>query len=130
MPSTPCVRGKSCLFAEKTKIHFFLLLPTALWLVIVTWLRKNKIDFFLSFHQQNSSPNSIFCASGHKRTEFYMAGKWWKAFLPSPAGKAGILDLSFQRNLCFFRCLIITLNTEITSMHNEVRTPLIFLFSV
>lgn len=76
--STPCVLGESYLFMEKTKIPLFLLLCIAFRLAVATWLGKNKLDFFLSFHQQNSSLDYIYCTiytSGHKRTEFHMDGK-------------------------------------------------------
>jgi len=76
--STPCVLGESYLFVEKTEIYLFLLLCIAFGLPVATWLRKKKLDFFLSFHQQNSSLNSIFCTtstSGHRGTEFHMDGK-------------------------------------------------------
>lgn len=80
--STPWVLGESYLFMEKTKIHLLLLLCAAFRLAVGTWLRKNKLDFLLVFHQQNSSLNSIFdtvYASGHKGREFPMGGKCWTA---------------------------------------------------
>lgn len=80
--SMPWVLGESYLFMEKTKIHLFLLLCTAFMLAVRTQLRKNKLDFLLLFHQQNSSLNSIFdtiYTSGHKGREFPMGGKRWTA---------------------------------------------------